>query len=188
MGLTTTAHPTFHWYLPQHNYPLAHFAVYAPGEPAGEETPIYQTVFKLSGQSGLAQLKLPPEVTLPPLAVGQDYRWELTLLCQASQNLLEDSSGEIIDPSDPSAKLFVQGWIRRVIPDPNLAQQLTQASQLEQYNLYAEAGLWYDALSVLIHLRQTQPQNPALANQWRELFESPSVQLQGIANSPLAQP
>jgi hypothetical protein len=51
-------------------------------------------------------------------------------------------------------------------------------------NLYAQAGLWYDALAALASLRQSQPQNPAFVTEWRELLGA--VNLEALANQPIS--
>jgi hypothetical protein len=64
-----------------------------------------------------------------------------------------------------------------------LAQALTTAATEEKPDIYAKAGIWYEAVATLIKLRQEQPQNVALLNQWQTLLKS--VGLEKIADQPL---
>jgi hypothetical protein len=70
-----------------------------------------------------------------------------------------------------------------VEPSPSLSQQLATATPEEQPQIYAQAGIWYEALATLVKLRQDQPQNPALISQWETLLAS--VGLEQIADQPI---
>jgi len=53
----------------------------------------------------------------------------------------------------------VFGWIDRVEPSPELAQQLDGASEVDRAILYAEHGMWYDAVATLAALRRSRPED-----------------------------
>ena len=117
-------------------------------------------------QGGVVSLSLPQD---KQLEVGQSYRWYFSLIC---------------DPLDRSEDTFTSGWVERVDPSPELSTSLKTASAAEVPNLYAQAGLWYDALAALVSLRQSQPQNPAFVTEWRELLGA--VNLEALANQPIS--
>jgi Domain of Unknown Function (DUF928) len=81
----------------------------------------------------------------------------------------------------------VGGWIERAEPNDTLKQQLANLAPVERASLYAKQGFWYDALTTLVELQKTQPNDPALAASWAALMQS--VGLDAIAtklvNNPL---
>jgi hypothetical protein len=104
---------------------------------------------------------------LPPLVVGQTYRWRFMLRQSA----------------DTSRNPFVDGTLIRKAPDPALASTLKQASAAEQISLYAADDLWYDMVAALYDARRRDPKNPALQAQWVEVLNN--IQLGKIAQLPL---
>jgi hypothetical protein len=50
---------------------------------------------------------------LSPLEIGQEYHWELALIC---------------NPSDRSKDIVVEGWVKRVKADPTLARRIQQTT------------------------------------------------------------
>jgi hypothetical protein len=78
--------------------------------------------------------------TSSPLALNQDYKWYLSVVCnQASR--AED--------------LAVSGWIRRVQLGSAVNEQLAIATPLERAAIYESASVWYDALTSLAELRRS---------------------------------
>jgi hypothetical protein len=152
-GLTIAARPTFYWFMPEVAAPEATLLfrlVEVDGERHDRET-VYETELPLG--AGLRNLALPAEV--PALKVGQDYRWLVALSCRTD---------------DPSSKIFVAGWIQRVTPSEPLSQELAQAELKDYPAVYGEAGLWYDALKSLVLLRQREPADTGLQEDWTKLL------------------
>lgn len=162
-GLTTTAYPTFFWYLPASSATQAEFILLD-----ADSNPVYQTTFQIMGKSGVIRLSLPTDVNLPPLAVGKDYHWFFSLVC---------------DANDRSADVITEGWIQRVTPDAALMNRLQSSPESDRAALYAEAGIWYDALSTVATLRDAQPNNPTFVAQWRTLLDA--IGLVQLADQPL---
>ncbi len=65
---------------------------------------------------------------------------------------------------------YASGWIERVEPPASVAKRLTEASLGEAPAIYAEAGLWYDALSSLLELASDHPNNESLRTARFELL------------------
>ena len=61
------------------------------------------------------------------------------------------------DPEQRSADLIASGTIRYMEPPADLIPRLNQTPAEQWYQVYAEAGLWYDAID---HLCQQVDQNP----------------------------
>lgn len=173
MGLTTTAYPTFFWFMPANSGDAVRFTLYELDQDQADRAQVYRAVFKSSGEPGIASLTLPAQTSLPPLEVGKTYRWHAALICEA-EDLAE--SEEV-----PGA----DGWIRRVEIGPALDTQLETAAPRDRFLLFAQAGLWQDALATLAAARRNDPTNARLAEDWTDLLTSAPVELDAIAEQPL---
>jgi len=104
------------------------------------------------------------------LSPGVRYRWFVAI---------------ILDPAARSKDTVVSGTIERVEPSQALRDQLTQVAQAEPARvptLYAEAGLWYDALMLLADMIQAAPQDSRLQQQRTAVLEQEGLgQLAGTA-------
>lgn len=137
-GLTTSGHPTFFWYATA-SIPMT-FTLTEPGtvQPLLEQ--------QVRPQAGIVQFKMPQN--LPELVSGRDYRWSVTLVC---------------NPERPSANAFIQTWIKRVPTTPELSQQIAAtSSERDRSLIYAQAGLWYDALEAISTAHSTYPNDKSL--------------------------
>jgi Domain of Unknown Function (DUF928) len=161
-GQTTEAFPTFYWYLANHAFSWARFELYAvqPKTLKQEPDPVYQTTFRLKSNKTLASLTLPKTSGFPPLEKGRDYLWKVTLIC---------SQGGPDDVTANGSQLSVQSWITRVEPRAGLNMKLVKNPR--RYDVYAEEGLWYDAVYDLAVQRQQQPQQSRLATDWHDLLQ-----------------
>ncbi|NJM95769.1 MAG: DUF928 domain-containing protein, partial [Acaryochloridaceae cyanobacterium CSU_5_19] len=74
------------------------------------------------------------------------------------------------------SRLVAIGWVKYVPPSPSLTNQLAVAQPQTKYDIYAEAGYWYDAVNELITANKTTPSRN-LQMAWQELLESDAVQL-----------
>lgn len=162
-GRTIAAYPSFSWYVPQNQATAAEFVLL---DPANAE--VYKTIVPVAQQSGIVSVSVPTDGSISALEVGKSYRWYFSLIC---------------DPLDRSADAFTTGWVERVEPSATLTQELATAPTQEQPIIYAEAGIWYEAISTLVKLRHQEPQNVALLNQWQNLLQS--VGLEEVADEPL---
>ena len=168
LGLTTAAYPRFFWSVPLTNAPLMEFTLYEVDAKQANRNLIYKTTFSITGEAGIASLSLPTDVNLPPLRLGQDYRWSVSLIC---------------NPTDRAQDITVDGWVQRVVPSSTFTQQLKQAKPRDRPAIYAQNGLWFNTVETLIDQRCARPQDTALAAGWAELLKS--VNLEAIAKQPL---
>jgi hypothetical protein len=105
------------------------------------------------------------------LEVNQSYRWVFSLL----------------ESNSPSLNRTVEGTIRRVELAPQLAQQLNVAPTVrDRIALLAQQGIWHDALTELIAMRQDAPNNATVQQDWEQFLGS--VGLSAIVNAPLTAP
>jgi hypothetical protein len=102
---------------------------------------------------------------LPELEPGNRYLWKVVVLC---------------DPNRPSDSLLAEAEMEVVAPPTDLETTLAQTtSPLDRANIYAAAGLWYDALAQVI-----DGQSPEAVAYRQALLEELAV-LEG--DSPLSQ-
>ncbi len=167
LGLTVAVSPTFFFYIPQTPIKTAEFVLL--DEENG--TKVYETTFALSGTPGIVSLSLPTSGTFPGLALGKEYHWYVSMIC---------------DPQDRSGDIYVDGWIQRVEPNRSLITQLEKASPRDRVTLYRKNDLWYDTLTMLAQRRRLSPNDRALVAEWTTLLKS--VELDEIAQEPLVQP
>ncbi len=118
--LTVSSHPTFWFHLSQEVSLPIRFTLLEP-----RHKPIYTLEFS-PNKSGLIALTLPE--TVPPLAIGREYRWSASIICNRQK---------------PSQNLYAQAWIKRVASPPLKAEGRKELCNLA----YAQSGIWYDALA-----------------------------------------
>ena len=156
-GLTQEGYPTFYFYLPPTDAPLVKFVVY--NETTNEL--FYEGQFRIKGDSGILGVTLPDNGFQKPLEVDQSYVWYLSVVCNP-------------DAIDQSANPVVEATITRVDP----LAEAAQSGPEDLPRVYAEAGIWYDALSASAHLRDLD--NSAA---WNTLLTA--VDLEGLMLMPL---
>ena len=161
LGLTQADRPNFLVYIPQTTAQTAEFSLFDE-----QMNGIYQVSIPVP-KAGLVSIPLPDAV--PVLAKDKPYYWTVALAC---------------NPSDRTEDLVVGGWIERAEPNDNLKQQLASVAAIEKVSLYAKQGFWYDAVTTLVELQHTEPNNLKLTTTWAELLKS--VGLDAIASKPLA--
>jgi hypothetical protein len=161
--LTTSLYPTFFFYLPATKAQEALFILYDEND-----REIYRSIFTIKEMSGLLKLTIPDGITSPKLESGKNYYWQFSMLC---------------DPKNASLDPYVDGWVQRVTLTEDISNNLARASDSEKVDIYATAGIWQDALTTLADLRQNNPSDRNLADQWNELLQN--IGLEKIAQEPL---
>ncbi len=84
------------------------------------------------------------------LEAGVPYRWFVTIVPNSNRR---------------SRDILAGGAIERVEPPAGLPAKLAQAGKEETASLYAEAGVWYDALSAISDLIESAPNDAGLRKQ-----------------------
>ena len=130
------------------------------------DTIIYEKNLPLTNTGDVRSFTLPADA--PALEIGKEYQWELVVNC---------------DPDDPNGNPRVRTAIKRVQPSSTLVSKLAQAKLSDRPDLYAQEGIWIDALSTLAQLRVANPNDSELKEEWISLLES--VGLQEIAKMPV---
>ncbi|WP_242059254.1 DUF928 domain-containing protein [Nostoc foliaceum] len=102
------------------------------------------------------------------MALNKQYRWFFTINCDQQKN---------------SPPTFVEGVIQRVELNPTVVKELQTTELLKRYAIYAQNGIWYEALTILAELRDKNPKDAALKAEWRNLLSS--IRLDDIAAEPI---
>lgn len=163
IGLTVASKPTFLFRVSKTSVQEAQFNLF---NETGEKF-IYSKTFPLTNTGDVISFTLPDDA--PALEVGQEYQWEVVVNC---------------DPDDSASNPRVRMAIKRVELDSTLASKLVEAQPNERPDLYAQEGIWIDALSTLAKLRMANVNDAELKEEWTSLLES--VGLKEIASLPVS--
>ena len=164
LWVTAAAYPQFYFYVPQANGSQAVEFVLRDEQ----DQQVYEKTFTMTAKSGIVSLGLPEDESMLPLESNKNYRWYLSLICNA-QNRSQD--------------IVVEGWIQRVEVANQLSNTLDEADLKTRAKLYLEAGIWHEALSILAQLRRDYPEDDVVTDNWEKLLQS--VGLDAIAQEPL---
>jgi hypothetical protein len=131
-----------------------------------EDKYIIDQIVALPKNPGIVSISLPADAAA--LEVGQLYFWAFQVIC---------------DPTDRNKDVMVEGAVQRIELDSTLANQLQQAEPRDRPALYADAGIWTDAVSTLFDLRKANPNDAQLRQDWEDLLKS--VGLDTVAQATL---
>ncbi|MEH1941802.1 MAG: DUF928 domain-containing protein [Nostoc sp.] len=166
-GQTTVERPSWFFYVPYtKDLPYEVEFVLKEDPDSKDSKEIFQKAIALPDKPGIIRISLP--TTVPPLALDKQYRWFFTINC---------------DKQNYSPWTYVEGVIKRVELNPATVKELQTTELLKRYTIYAQNGIWYDALTTLAQLRQKNPKDAALQVEWRNLLSS--IHLDDIAAEPI---
>ena len=77
----------------------------------------------------------------------------------------------VLVPGQPSKDIFSGGAIRLVRASEMLREKLAKAKKIEIPAIYAEEGVWYDALAALSKLIDENPETKTLHEQRAKLLD-----------------
>jgi hypothetical protein len=160
IGVTTQEQPSLFWF--QSKPAEAKFELTLLQE--NKAKPLVQVMVERSTKAGIQRLKLSDHgVKLTP---GVEYQWVVAL---------------ISDPDNRSSDLVASGVIKRVEPTADLKGKIAKATPAKLPSVYAEEGIWYDALSVLSDQIEAHPDDKALRDTRADLLRQ--VGLKAAAGS-----
>jgi len=165
IGRTVSEYPVFFFYLPEGEAQLAEFSLQDE-----KENLIYQTTLKINNSPGVMSVSIPANKNVSPLQVGKKYHWYISLIC---------------DTEDRGTDVFATAIVRRVELSADILRELDAADPRQKTVIYAEKGIWQDALSTLAARRRANPNDPDLAADWKSLLDS--VKLGEIAAEPIVE-
>jgi len=169
-GLTTEEQPSLFWF--QSNPAPTRFELTLLDEK--KIKPVLQVNISQATNAGVHRLRLADHgIKLTP---GVEYQWVIAL---------------VLDPNNRSRDLVASGFIKRVEPAGDLKAKLSGATADALPGIYAEAGIWHDALAKLSDLIDAEPANESLRQRRAELLrqiglkEAASASITGsVSGSP----
>jgi hypothetical protein len=141
IGVTTQEQPSLFWY--QSKPADAKFELTLLQE--NKVKPLVQVTVDRSAKAGIQRIKLSDHGT--KLKLGVEYQWVVAL---------------ITDPDNRSTDLVASGVIKRIEPTEALKENVLKAAPSALPGIYAEAGIWYDALAALSDQIEARPDDADL--------------------------
>ena len=191
IGQTISSHPSFSWYLSQPVEVPMQFTLVEDKRGGGGKT-IWEKKID-SPQQGMIHVEIPKD--RPELLPGKTYRWTVSLVCnsvQPSANRYLISYIERVPITRAlEQKLSATGLNRNSLPktipsgsgweirDLRFSQGETPTGALVRTNaaalryrasLYAESGLWYDAVAALTTALKQHPKDSLVQEDLFSLF------------------
>jgi len=149
IGITTQEQPSLFWF--QSKPANARFELTLLQEK--QVKPLVQIQIERSTKAGIQRLKLADHGA--KLVPGVEYQWVVAL---------------VSDPENRSTDLVASGVIKRIEPSAELREKIKKADQAALPGIYAEAGIWYDALSALSDQIDANPTAENLRETRRDLL------------------
>jgi hypothetical protein len=143
-GLTTSEQPSLFWYISD--------ATSLPIEltliDSKSVKPLLEKRLSAPAKGGIQQVRLADyKIHLKP---GESYRWFIAL---------------VPDFNRRSKDILAGGAIERIDMPQDLKARLANSGDTQKQFIYAEAGIWYDALKSISDLIDATPQNQELRKQ-----------------------
>jgi hypothetical protein len=160
VGETTMEQPSLFWF--QSKPAEAKFELTLLQE--NKVKPVIQVSIERSSKAGIQRLKLSDHGA--KLTTGVEYQWVVAL---------------VLDADNRSKDLVASGVIKRIEPSADLKQKVAKAAPASLAAVYADAGIWYDALSVLSDQIEARPNDQALRQTRADLLRQ--VGLKAAAQS-----
>lgn len=149
-GFTASEQPSLYWFISKPTSLPVELTVM---DPLGVK-PILETQLPSPTQAGIQRVRLGDyNVHLAP---GAAYRWFVAVVPDADRR---------------SKDILAGGAIERVDLQEDFKTKVAKASEKELPFVYAQAGLWYDALNSISDLIDAAPQNQELHNQRTALLK-----------------
>ncbi|WP_427159578.1 DUF928 domain-containing protein [Aliinostoc sp. HNIBRCY26] len=158
-GLTLAERPSFYWFVPQVSVQTAHFSL------LDDQGVVYETTVKLPKETGIMGFTLPSSAS--SLKVGKKYHWYFAIACNPEEE----------------KEITVDGWVERIPATPALSQQLARTNPQQLSQVYANAGIWHEALHTLVQQRLAHPSDRQVTANWQAFLES--VGLKNLVSQPL---
>jgi hypothetical protein len=128
--------------------------------------PLIETNLAKPDRAGLHRIDLSDyDVNLLP---GKEYEWSVAI---------------VMDAKDRSQDIVATGWIKSVAASDDLKTRLSSEGVDRSVHVYAEAGLWYDALTALGDQMQRNPSDADLKEVRSSLLHQ--VGLDRVATAPV---
>lgn len=149
VGLTTQAQPVFYWYAGQSMTAPVEFTLIDGGV-----EPLIEAALTPPDRPGIYRIELSDyAVRLEP---GHRYQWFVAL---------------ILDRNSRSRDILAGGMIERVESTQDLTRHLNAVPKTEYPAVYADSGIWYDAIDALSRMIDQDSGNKELRNSRIDLLQ-----------------
>lgn len=149
-ALTTHESPTLFWYQSAPADMRLEFTLTEPKNPK----PVLKLAVGKSPQAGIHRLTLAKQNV--QLKTGVTYKWTVAW---------------VPDANNRSLNVIAGGSIQRVEPDAKLTAALEGTQGAEQASVYAQNGIWYDALEAISNAIEAAPDDKSLHAERADLLE-----------------
>ncbi|MBW4509571.1 MAG: DUF928 domain-containing protein [Scytonematopsis contorta HA4267-MV1] len=164
-GLTISERPTFLFYVPYtSNLPNAN-AQFTLNDSADNK--IYTSPVALPSKPSVVAVSLPAHVILQE---NQTYHWYFKVNCSQQQAA--------------NVSIYVEGGIQRIKLNTIILQQLEAAKPQQKAVIYADNGIWFDAINTLVQLSRSNPNDTSIKADWQSLLLS--VGLESLSSFPFS--
>jgi hypothetical protein len=158
VGLTISSRPELYWYIAEGSTGDVRFELTLIDDVSID--PLLDVRIDEPGVRGMQRIDLGEHgVDLEP---GREYQWSVAL---------------VPDPEHRSRDVVATGWIERVAPPSDLEAQLSAAGAAGRGGVYAQAGLWYDALASLAAQASEHPDDSRYRAQVEHLLAQADLAL-----------
>jgi hypothetical protein len=146
LAYTTEARPLLYWYQSKASTVTLEVSVTEPKNPK----PLMLLQTSKPTSAGVHDFRITAD-----LKPSVRYRWSVAV---------------VLDPQNRSQDVVAYGVIKRIEPSPDLAAKLAQAADPDKPALYAQDGIWYDALESLSTQIKKSPNDDALKQERASLM------------------
>jgi Domain of Unknown Function (DUF928) len=149
-ALTTHAQPSLFWFQSKPAKAKLELALVEPKK----AKPVLALTSGSANQVGIHRIKLANhKVELQPDVL---YQWTVAI---------------VPDTENRSKDVIAQGVIKRVSAPRGLDEKVENASDTEKAAIYAEAGIWYDALEAISNAIDAHPEDASLREERASLLK-----------------
>ena len=149
-ALTTHAQPSLFWFQSKPAKAKLELALVEPKK----AKPVLALTSGSANQVGIHRIKLANhKVELQPDVL---YQWTVAI---------------VPDTENRSKDVIAQGVIKRVSAPSGLDEKVENASDSEKAAIYAEAGIWYDALEAISNAIDAHPEDASLREERASLLK-----------------
>jgi uncharacterized protein DUF928 len=149
-ALTISEQPTLYWFISSRTAFPVEVVVMDPGG----IRPLLELTIAPPTHAGLHMIRLADHgIRIEP---GIAYRWYVAVVPDAGRR---------------SRDILAGGSVERIVPPPDLSATLERAGRDERVFLYANAGLWYDALTAVTDMVDQSSGDPAPRQQRAALLK-----------------
>jgi hypothetical protein len=145
VGLTLRSQPDLFWFQTSKAETRFELIVTQINKPE----PILSVSGVQPAEGGIARMDLGKHKI--KLKKGVEYQWSVAL---------------IADPKKRSLDTVASGYLKREVPDPQMSTRLARKTPDQLVDVYADSGIWYDALETLSDMIDARPKDKSL-REWR---------------------